>query len=164
MACWEDWPSLCRPCPRLLSRNTSLVDKPPDVGVAVSVSIISKFFERTLDATSRRKLVPRSHGPPNSWLRTSGSAVCHGRLDSSRRWIFGIRGAGRVVSPEPPPDSGAPVRIDPQEPTPARRPRSMMAVLAESGIALSVHTIRPMATSSSTICVTMNGQVRAVGL
>lgn len=41
---------------------------------------------------------------------------------------------------------------------------SMTAVLSESGMALSAHTIKPRAIPSTTICDKINGQVRAVGL
>lgn len=41
---------------------------------------------------------------------------------------------------------------------------SMMAVLSESGIAFIAHTINPAATAITSICATMKGQVRAVGL
>jgi hypothetical protein len=41
---------------------------------------------------------------------------------------------------------------------------SMIAVLSESGIAFSAHTSSPMPMTSTTICVTIKGHVRAVGL
>ena len=41
---------------------------------------------------------------------------------------------------------------------------SMMAVLSESGIAFSAQTTSPIAMASTSICATMKGQVRAVGL
>jgi hypothetical protein len=41
---------------------------------------------------------------------------------------------------------------------------SMMAVLSESGIDFSAHTISPMTRANTTICVAMKGHVRAVGL